>query len=76
MTSICQIVFIREIVCACCCRNHIMRVELRAQLADLRPKEEAVVSRTRAVKRAVEALLSTQYDGRPVNIIGEINNLL
>ncbi|CAM6092714.1 unnamed protein product [Calypogeia fissa] len=52
------------------------RLELRNLQAALWPKQEATIERTLAVKRHVESVLSTQYNGRKVNIIGEINTLL
>eukprot|EP00897_Mesotaenium_endlicherianum_P005107 jgi/Mesen1/4624/ME000237S03659 len=52
------------------------RMELRNSVSATRPKQDAVMKRTREVKDVVEATLSAQYSGRPVNIIGEINNVL
>ncbi|GBG69051.1 hypothetical protein CBR_g3749 [Chara braunii] len=40
------------------------------------PKHDAVLTRTRELKHLVEKTISSQYAGRPVHIIGEINNVL
>lgn len=35
-----------------------------------------IVDRTRTIKQAVEVALSKQFNGRRINILGEINNAL
>jgi len=35
-----------------------------------------IVDRTRTIKQAVEGALSKQFNGRRINILGEINNAL
>eukprot|EP00270_Netrium_digitus_P012182 TRINITY_DN3938_c0_g3_i1.p1 TRINITY_DN3938_c0_g3~~TRINITY_DN3938_c0_g3_i1.p1 ORF type:complete len:115 (+),score=26.54 TRINITY_DN3938_c0_g3_i1:1-345(+) len=52
------------------------RKEIGSSLAATWPKLDDVMKRTRKVKAMVEASIFTMYGGRPVNIIGEINNLL
>eukprot|EP00879_Flechtneria_rotunda_P026236 GHRR01027962.1.p1 GENE.GHRR01027962.1~~GHRR01027962.1.p1 ORF type:complete len:147 (+),score=27.52 GHRR01027962.1:581-1021(+) len=50
--------------------------ESRAALAGIQPKLAEVVDCTRKIKKAVEAALSKQFNGRHINVLGEINNAL
>lgn len=52
------------------------RVTLRNSLTLLWPKQEAAVTRLRELKQNTEKTISSLYDGRPVNIIGDINTML
>lgn len=54
----------------------VRRRELQSTLASTWSKQEATVVRTKELKKLCESTLSSVYNGRPINIIGEINSML
>eukprot|EP01024_Parvocaulis_polyphysoides_P067029 TRINITY_DN7940_c3_g2_i1.p1 TRINITY_DN7940_c3_g2~~TRINITY_DN7940_c3_g2_i1.p1 ORF type:complete len:155 (-),score=17.29 TRINITY_DN7940_c3_g2_i1:57-458(-) len=54
----------------------IKREQVQRQLMGAAPKLKALIQRMKTVKQEVEAELQKQFQGRRIQIIGEINNVL
>mmetsp|Transcript_23666 Transcript_23666/g.45072 ORF Transcript_23666/g.45072 Transcript_23666/m.45072 type:complete len:572 (+) Transcript_23666:89-1804(+) len=52
------------------------RQEILGQISTHAAREKALISRMRKLKQQLECDLRSNYKGRPVNIVGEINNLV
>jgi len=52
------------------------RDELQEAIADVQPKIKVLADATRAVQRGTEELMTEQYKGRRINIVGDINTVL
>lgn len=63
-------------VCRAADEVEAKRRDIQRVLANEAPKLAFVQKRTARVKSEVEAELSKAFNGRQVNVIGEINNVL
>jgi hypothetical protein len=52
------------------------RDELQEAIADVQPKIKVLADATRTVQRGTEELMTEQYKGRRINIVGDINTVL
>ena len=67
-------------MCVCVCRLarelRVKQSEQEHALQSNAPKLQALVQETGRIKTYVEQAISALYNGRQINIIGEINNVL